>query len=78
MELKPCPFADTRMSHKARVRKDEIAYLSPATWVVICHCGATGPNRESAEEAAIAWNTRAMSAQPAPVGEPSEAEKVRP
>lgn len=56
-ELKPCPFC---AGTKLRVKLDDVAYLKPHCWIVICQgCGANGANRSSEDAAREAWNTRA-------------------
>jgi len=40
---------------------DELRFLKPYCWVVVCRCGASGPNRDSEHAARAAWNTRVNS-----------------
>lgn len=56
--LSPCPFCQ---GGKARVRRDDVAYLPPHCWAVICECGACGPNMGTEEGAITQWNRRAPS-----------------
>lgn len=48
-ELKPCPFCGSLNVH---------AIYAPDCWVKCLDCGAGGPERNSIETAAEAWNGR--------------------
>lgn len=56
-ELLPCPFCS---GTKLRIKLDDVTYLKPHCWIVICQdCGANGANKSSESAAKEAWNTRA-------------------
>ena len=53
--LTSCPFC---ASKRQSVKQDAVAYLDPHSWIVLCQCGACGPNRDSRDDAISAWNAR--------------------
>ena len=50
-----CPFCG---GTDLKVVRDDVAYLSGAAWIVLCLCGACGPNQSDKESAVMAWNQR--------------------
>ena len=60
--LSSCPFCS--YSHLS-VRQDREAYVGGYNWIVLCQCGACGPNTRTASDARLAWNRRSGSPAPA-------------
>lgn len=53
--IKACPFCG---DPGAKLFRDAVAYNPPFNNVVICICGACGPNASSEENAVGGWNRR--------------------
>lgn len=61
-DLKPCPFCG---GSKVKATRDTFSYLPPHYHIVICKCGACGPNVATEESAIAAWNRRVPDPQAA-------------
>ena len=56
-ELHPCPFCGSR---EFQGDKQRVSLVSDnSSFVIYCLCGASGPVKDTKEEAVAAWNTRA-------------------
>jgi len=53
MKLKPCPFCRTRGEDLS------VDFENGAYWVVCDNCGTFGPDKDTEDEAATAWNVYA-------------------
>lgn len=59
-ELKPCPFCGTTWARPFHSR-DEFGRLGYGVQCTGSECSIIGPQHETPEEAAVAWNTRATN-----------------
>lgn len=63
--LEPCPFNNLGGKHVLETKQDGHRW-KPFQWIVICWCGATGPQRSSEQDAITAWNSRVSAPIVAP------------
>ncbi|MBW1981133.1 MAG: DUF4388 domain-containing protein [Deltaproteobacteria bacterium] len=61
-QLRSCPFCGAREYEKGR-RQLAVASDRNGSSAVFCLCGATGPIKNTAEEARNAWNNRSFSTE---------------
>jgi Lar family restriction alleviation protein len=62
--LRSCPFCGVAPETVAELRRFE-GFQARTLHQVTCHCGAAGPTRISAKDAADGWNNGASSAEAA-------------
>jgi hypothetical protein len=62
LPLGSCPFCGVSPEAVAELRRFE-GFQTRTLHQVTCHCGAAGPTRLSAKDAADGWNTGARGAE---------------